>query len=56
MKLLGKVGSAVALAGVLVPPALFLLGRLELAAVHGWLLAATALWFASAPLWMKGAD
>jgi hypothetical protein len=56
MKTLAKVASALALAGTVAPPALYLVGRLELASVHFWMLAASVLWFAAAPLWMASGD
>jgi hypothetical protein len=56
VKKLAKLASALALAGTVAPAVLYLLGRLELAGVHGLMLAATALWFASAPLWMPAGD
>jgi len=45
--------SWIALTALIVPPALFFLGRMELDAVKGWMLAATVLWFVATPLWME---
>ena len=52
MKPIAKVVSLLALAGTILPPTLFLLGRLELEQVKVAMLISTLLWFASAPLWM----
>jgi hypothetical protein len=54
--MLAKLASALALLGTVVTPVLFLVGRLELVALHGWLLGAALLWFASAPVWMTSGD
>jgi hypothetical protein len=53
MKALARAVSALALLGILGPPLLYLAGRAELGSVHGWMLAATVAWFASAPVWMN---
>ena len=53
MRILAQIVSALALAGTILPPALYLLGSAELSGVQGWMLAATLGWFASAPLWME---
>lgn len=44
--------SWLALAGTIVPPALYLAGQISLLATQRWMLAATLLWFASTPFWM----
>ena len=44
--------SLVALAGIIVPPVLFIGDQMPLASVQAWMLAATVVWFASAPVWM----
>lgn len=41
-----------ALAGVIVPPCLFLSGCMELAQVKTWMLVSTIVWFVTVPLWM----
>lgn len=50
---LGQLLSALALLGTIVPPCLFFADRLTLPALMPWMLGATVLWFASAPLWME---
>lgn len=47
-----QVISGLALAATIVPPILFLAGRIDLAAAKWWMLAATVVWFAVTPLWM----
>lgn len=44
----------VALAGTVVPPALFLFKALGEGPMKGIMLASAILWFATAPIWMKG--
>ena len=53
MRSLARVVSLLALVATILPPTLFLLGRMELEAVKVAMLAGTVLWFASAPVWMK---
>ena len=53
MKRVAQIVSCLALAGVLLPPALFFVGKLELPAVQFWLLVAALAWFAATPLWME---
>ena len=53
MKALARIVSAVALIGTIGPSVLFLTGRIELNAVHIWMLVATLAWFASVPFWMN---
>ncbi len=53
MKLLAQIASVAALAGTILPAVLFLTGRLDLAAVKAWMLAATVVWFVATPLWME---
>jgi hypothetical protein len=50
---IARIVSLAALAGTILPPILFLLGRMEHEAVKVAMLAGTLLWFASAPFWMK---
>ena len=52
MKTLAIVVSMAALAATLVPSVLFLMNRMDLGQVHGWMLAATVVWFASVPFWL----
>lgn len=42
-----------ALAGTIVPPALFMLGYLPEPAMKAAMLAAAVAWFAAAPFWLK---
>jgi hypothetical protein len=44
--------SLAALAGTIVPPALYFSGGLALDAAKWWMLMAAVAWFISAPLWM----
>ncbi|HLP07765.1 MAG TPA: hypothetical protein VK178_06335 [Opitutaceae bacterium] len=52
MRTLARLVSFLALAGIIVPPALYLAGVLSLPAVKTWMLASTLAWFATVPLWM----
>lgn len=52
MKRAAQSVSIAALAGTIVPPALYFAGGLELDAAKWWMLVAAIAWFASAPLWM----
>ena len=52
MKRAAQLVSLAALAGTIVPPALFFTGGMELDAAKSWMLVAAIAWFASAPLWM----
>jgi len=45
--------SFTALAGTILPAFLFFAGALDLAAVKGWMLGATAVWFVATPVWME---
>jgi hypothetical protein len=47
-----RVLSWLALAGTIVPAMLFFGGQITLGQTQSWMLAATILWFATAPLWM----
>ena len=47
-----QIVSWVALAGIIVPPSLFLTGTISLEASKDWMLMATVLWFVVTPLWM----
>ena len=48
-----RVLSWLALAGTLVPSVLFFYGRMTLDQTKLWMLIATILWFATAPVWME---
>jgi len=53
LKRIAQVLSAVALAGTLIPPALFFADRLGLTATGHWMLGAAVLWFLATPFWME---
>jgi hypothetical protein len=53
MKPLLRAVSALALVGTIVPPALFLAGRLDLDATKLWMAVCALAWFAATPFWMK---
>jgi hypothetical protein len=44
--------SLAALAGTIVPPALYFTGNLALDAAKWWMLVAAVAWFAATPAWM----
>lgn len=52
MQTIAKIVSYIALAGIIVPPALYLAGSLPLPAVKVWMLVATVVWFVTVPFWM----
>ncbi len=52
MRTIAKTLSFLALAGILVPPTLYLAGNLHLPAVKVWMLVATVVWFVTVPFWM----
>jgi len=52
MRRILQTASALALAGTIIPAALYLGGGIELPVVKGWMLASTILWFATVPFWM----
>jgi len=56
MRTIAKTLGMVALAGTIVPPLLFLGGNLAEGPMKFIMLLAAVLWFATAPLWMKGGD
>lgn len=56
MKTVAQIVSWLALAAVFVPSIAFLAGAMPLSAVKTWMLVATIVWFASAPLWMDRAN
>ncbi len=53
MKRLAQIVSGVALAGTLLPAALFFADKLELGRAQTWMLAAAVVWFIVTPLWME---
>lgn len=53
MKMLATICGLAALAGTIVPPALFLMKALPLEVVKQAMLVSTVVWFAAAPFWMK---
>ena len=53
MKTIAVAASVLALAGTILPAALFMSGRLELDAVKLWMLVATVVWFVATPVWLK---
>lgn len=56
MQALAKYLGLLALAATIVPPALFMFKLMPLAAMQWTMLAATFVWFATAPVWMKGSE
>jgi len=52
MRLVLQLISLVALVATIVPPILFLIGRMELEPTKWTMLGATLLWFAVTPFWM----
>lgn len=54
MKAISKILAPLALAGTILPPVLFLFQRMGEGPMKWTMLAATMLWFATAPFWMKG--
>lgn len=54
MKSLAKTLGLLSLAGTILPPVLFLMGTMAEGAMKLIMLLSTVLWFATAPLWMKG--
>ncbi|MBL9129276.1 MAG: hypothetical protein JNL97_16620 [Verrucomicrobiales bacterium] len=51
-----KILGLLSLAGTIVPPVLFLTQAMSEGAMKACLLVSTVVWFATAPLWMKGGD
>lgn len=56
MQSLAKYLGWLALVGTIVPPALFMFKLMPLDTVKWIMLAATIVWFATAPVWMKGSE
>ena len=52
MRSLAKPLSLLALAGTIIPPALFMFKLLPLEPMKGIMLGAAVLWFATAPFWL----
>ncbi len=53
MKRVAQIISWLALAGTLLPACLFFAGRIDLAQVKAWMLAAAIVWFLATPIWME---
>jgi hypothetical protein len=53
MKKVAQLVSWLALAGTILPPLLFAADSVNLDQVKLWMLAATVLWFVTAPIWME---
>jgi hypothetical protein len=56
MQSLAKFLGLLALAATIVPPALFMFKLMPLGTMQWIMLAATVVWFATAPVWMKGSQ
>lgn len=56
MQALAKYLGLLALAATIVPPALFMFKLMPLVTVQWTMLGATLVWFATAPVWMKGSE
>jgi len=56
MQSFAKYLGLLALAATIVPPALFMFKLMPLDAMKWTMFAATFVWFATAPVWMKGSD
>ena len=52
MIIAARILSWIALAGTIVPSVLFFYGRATLDQTKLWMLVATVVWFATAPVWM----
>lgn len=50
---IARIVSWLALAGTIGPALLYFTGRTPLDAAKGWMLLATIVWFATAPVWME---
>jgi hypothetical protein len=48
-----RLGSWLALAATIVPPVLFFYDRMTLDQTKAWMIIATVVWFATAPIWME---
>lgn len=56
MTQLAKVLGLVSLAGTILPPLLYLMHSMSEGSMKVVMLLSTLVWFATAPLWMKGGD
>lgn len=56
MRLFARILGLLALAGTIIPPALFMFKLMPLDTVKWIMLAATLAWFITAPVWMRGSD
>lgn len=56
MQSFAKILGLLALAATIVPPTLFMFKLMPLDAMKWTMFAATIVWFATAPLWMKTSD
>ncbi len=56
MQTFAKYLGLLALAATIVPPALFMCKLMPLDAMKWIMFAATFVWFATAPVWMKGSE
>ena len=52
MRAVARLISWLALAGTILPPVLFFVGRVDLDQTKLWMLVATVAWFAATPVWM----
>ena len=52
MRRILQVISWIALAATILPPVLFLAGKMSFDTTQTWMLAATIVWFIATPLWM----
>ena len=52
MRAVARLVSWLALAGTILPPVLFFVGRVDLDQTKLWMLVATVAWFAATPVWM----
>lgn len=53
MRVVARLIGLAALAATIVPPALFMAGRMPEASMKAVMLAAAVTWFVAAPFWMK---
>ncbi|HEX9784886.1 MAG TPA: hypothetical protein VGA56_19425 [Opitutaceae bacterium] len=56
MRRILQIASWTALAGVIIPPCVFLGGGMDLSVVKVWMLVASVLWFVTVPFWMGRTD
>lgn len=53
MRQVVRLVSLVALVATILPPVLFFSGGMDLDTMKLWMLAATVVWFAATPVWMR---